>query len=75
MEHIIDGSTRTTPRKKPVADANVSGTAHQAYQILHVGFVVAPIVAGLDKVFNLLVNWEQSKDLYVADRETTCPNR
>jgi hypothetical protein len=26
---------------------------------LHVGFVVAPIVAGLDKFFNFLVNWEQ----------------
>ena len=26
---------------------------------MHVGFVVAPIVAGLDKFFNLLVNWEQ----------------
>src|SRR6185436_9838548 len=59
MEHIIDSSTRTTPRKKPLAEANVSGPARQAYQILHVGFVVAPIVAGLDKFFNLLVNWEQ----------------
>ena len=26
---------------------------------MHVGFTVAPIVAGLDKFFNLLVNWEQ----------------
>ena len=59
MEHIIDSSTRTTPRKKSLAEVNVSGPAYQAYQILHVGFVVAPIVAGLDKFFNILVNWEQ----------------
>lgn len=33
--------------------------SHQAYQILHFGFTVAPILAGLDKFFNLLTNWEQ----------------
>jgi hypothetical protein len=31
----------------------------QAYQILHFGFTVAPILAGLDKFFHLLVNWDQ----------------
>lgn len=31
----------------------------QAYQILHFGFALLPIVAGLDKFFNFLVNWEQ----------------
>ena len=59
MEHIIDNPARTTSRTKPHAEADVSGRAYEAYQILHVGFVVAPIVAGLDKFFNLLVNWEQ----------------
>ena len=59
MEHIFDNHTRTTSRTKPQAEADVSGPAYEAYQILHVGFVVAPIVAGLDKFFNLLVNWEQ----------------
>jgi uncharacterized membrane protein YphA (DoxX/SURF4 family) len=33
--------------------------AHQAYRILHFGFTVAPILAGLDKFFHLLVNWDQ----------------
>ena len=33
--------------------------AYQAWQILHVAFIVAPIVAGLDKFFGLLVNWDQ----------------
>lgn len=56
MEHIIENRTRTS---WPQAEADVSGPAYQAYRILHAGFVVAPIVAGLDKFFNLLVNWEQ----------------
>ena len=36
--------------------------AYQAYQILHIGFVVAPIIAGLDKFFHILTNW----DMYLA---------
>ena len=35
---------------------------YQAYQILHVGFTVAPILFGLDKFFNVMVEWEK----YVA---------
>jgi len=31
----------------------------QAYSILHLGFTVLPIVAGLDKFLHLLVNWDQ----------------
>ena len=34
-----------------------SSPARQAYRILHFGFTVAPILAGLDKFFNLLVDW------------------
>jgi len=33
--------------------------AFQAYQLLHLGFTIAPIVAGLDKFFHWLVNWDQ----------------
>ena len=33
--------------------------AKDAYTILHLGFAVLPILAGLDKFFHLLVNWEQ----------------
>jgi hypothetical protein len=35
-----------------------SDPAYQAYQLLHVGFIVAPIIAGVDKFFHLLVNWD-----------------
>ncbi len=34
----------------------------QAYTILHIAFVVAPVIAGLDKFADLLTNW----DAYVA---------
>jgi hypothetical protein len=37
----------------------VSPPVLQAYQILRLGFTLAPIVAGLDKFFHLLVNWDQ----------------
>src|SRR2546421_1332927 len=33
--------------------------AYQAFQILHWGFVVAPILAGLDKFFMKLTDWTQ----------------
>lgn len=55
MEHIFDNRTMIAP----VGTAEASRPAYEAYQILHLGFTVAPIVAGLDKFFNLLVNWEQ----------------
>ena len=45
-------------RINPVA-ARIQDPVNQAYQILHVGFVVAPLVAGLDKFFHLLVDWDR----------------
>jgi len=31
----------------------------QAYELLHWGFVAAPVIAGLDKFSHLLTNWDQ----------------
>jgi hypothetical protein len=42
--------------------AEHSRPAYQGYQILHFAFTVAPVLAGLDKFFHLLVNW----DMYLA---------
>ena len=39
--------------------AERSSSSWQAYKILHLGFTVAPILAGLDKFFHLLCNWDQ----------------
>ena len=33
--------------------------SYQAYQILHLAFAVAPLIAGADKFFHFLVNWDQ----------------
>jgi hypothetical protein len=33
--------------------------ARHAFRLLYVGFIIAPIVAGLDKFTHLLVNWDQ----------------
>jgi len=41
------------------ADKIASSPALQAFRILQFGFTVAPILAGLDKFFHLLVNWDQ----------------
>ncbi len=38
--------------------ANLHDPTYQAYQLLHVAFTVAPILAGVDKFFHLLVNWD-----------------
>ena len=35
------------------------GPAYETYRILQFVFVIAPIIAGLDKFFHLLVNWDQ----------------
>jgi hypothetical protein len=43
--------------------AEHGNVARQAYRILQVAFVVAPIVAGLDKFFHLLTDW----DMYLAN--------
>ena len=59
MEHIIDNPARTRSTTRTRTDVDVSGPAYEAYQILRVGFIVAPIVAGLDKFFQVLVNWDQ----------------
>jgi hypothetical protein len=36
-----------------------SRPSYQAYRILHLGFVVAPILAGLDKFFHVLTDWDK----------------
>lgn len=44
---------------KQQKDETAKKPSYQAYQILHFAFTVAPIIAGLDKFFNYLTNWEQ----------------
>lgn len=61
--HILE---RHVPgRKAAVLTEPVSVTSRpsfKAYRLLQVGFVALPILAGADKFFHLLANW----DLYLA---------
>jgi uncharacterized membrane protein YphA (DoxX/SURF4 family) len=41
------------------AENVASSSGLHAFRILQFGFTVAPILAGLDKFFHLLVNWDQ----------------
>ena len=47
------------PAPHSLTSADWRKPAYQAYQILHIGFTVAPIAFGLDKFFHLMTNWDQ----------------
>ena len=58
-------NTLTTRRSTQSTSAsNHSDPTYQAFWILRIGFVVAPILFGADKFAHVLVNW----DLYLAPR-------
>ena len=48
-----------TMRLNTIQERLRSDQAYQGYLLLRIGFAVAPIVFGIDKFFNVLVNWEQ----------------
>jgi len=53
----------TTTTARPVqADSTT------AYRILHLGFTVAPVLFGLDKFANLMVDWTQYLPGFVTER-------
>ena len=54
MEHILENKAAVSSSAISYKEAG-----NQAYQILRLGFTMAPIVAGLDKFLGLLVNWDQ----------------
>jgi len=58
----VDGTTRTVAYHDDAAVRSMWKMDHpmeQAFRVLHAGFVVAPIVAGVDKFFDVLVDWTQ----------------
>jgi uncharacterized membrane protein YqgA involved in biofilm formation len=50
----------------PTVD-RVSRAAHQSFLLLRLGFTVLPIVFGLDKFANLLVDWKQYLAPWIID--------
>jgi hypothetical protein len=65
VEHIY--SSTPAAGFSSEAETRVSTPGYDAYRILHLGFTVAPVVAGLDKFFNLLVDWTQYLPPFVND--------
>jgi hypothetical protein len=43
----------------PIASSGLEDSARQAYRILQFAFTAAPLIAGIDKFFHVLVNWDQ----------------
>jgi uncharacterized membrane protein YphA (DoxX/SURF4 family) len=41
------------------SETDIKSAGYQAYQILRIGFTVAPIIAGLDKFLHLLTDWDK----------------
>lgn len=56
----------SNPLPHQTAVIDIASPASQAFRILQIGFVAAPILAGLDKFFHLLVNWDQYMPSVVA---------
>jgi DoxX len=56
---LLHDVTRQTPAPGDGADATLFGreAGYHAYLMLRVAFAVAPIAFGLDKFFNVLVDW------------------
>ena len=49
--------TEATAQAGTFIQETTKNPSYQAYQILHWGFVAAPLLAGVDKFFNLLTDW------------------
>jgi hypothetical protein len=49
----------SVPQGVRTEDSIGSSPSYQAFQILRAGFVVAPVLAGADKFFHVLTNWDK----------------
>jgi uncharacterized membrane protein YphA (DoxX/SURF4 family) len=58
MAHAVERGAATAPGDGR-GSFLAARPAYQAHLILHVGFTALPIVAGLDKFFHVLVDWDQ----------------
>src|SRR4051812_37027209 len=71
-QRVRDMQTLTDSRGAAVSAPDVTTARsdvgpQQAYSILHVGFTIAPIVAGIDKFTHLLTNWDQYLAPWIAN--------
>jgi len=54
----VTTAPRTLKTRGP-GPTQLDNPAYQAYLLLRIGFVVAPLLFGLDKFFNVLVDWDK----------------
>src|SRR5262245_65985031 len=62
-------TVRTNPRaglESARATTPLSRPTYQAFLVLYAGFIALPILAGADKFFHVLVNWDQYLAPWVA---------
>jgi hypothetical protein len=59
-------SINPSGRVAAVHTRSATSPAYEAFRILQFGFVAAPVLAGLDKFFHLLVNWDQYMPPFIA---------
>ena len=63
--HVVERRSAKPGTSRDIRTEHVPLTrrpAYQAYRVLHAGFTLAPILAGADKFFGLMTNW----DIYLA---------
>jgi uncharacterized membrane protein YphA (DoxX/SURF4 family) len=51
----------------PASTAAAVDAGHQAYMLLRLAFTIAPIAFGLDKFFNIMVDWTQYLAPWIND--------
>jgi hypothetical protein len=57
MSHVLNSNSAPAPAVEISSAA--ARPAYQSYVLLHIGFAALPVVAGLDKFFHLLVDWDK----------------
>ena len=66
MDTILNNNVAMASNEESIKDiANTASPSYQAFQILRIGFTIAPIVMGVDKFTHLLVNWDQYMPAFV----------
>jgi hypothetical protein len=58
MSRVLNSDAAPAPAGAGISPL-AARPAYQSYVLLHIGFAVLPVVAGLDKFFHLLVDWDQ----------------
>lgn len=68
MSTTLESASTRRPRiARAESTAQWHDARYQAYMLLRIGFVVAPIVFGLDKFTNLLVHWPKYLAPWIND--------